>query len=188
LQDGSNKKKRTPTADDSNQRDRSLSVSLPSSRESEGSLEAELPSHAFSSDSENGDDNTNPTDNDEMINEPAPPIQPTSDTAAHNTSSITQAASSTVPEPSAQAADISINTQAVSGIDTISTLQDNDKVKIERLVRNFINVFIQNPELWKEFNEVVNSSPTNITKKTQSHSNPAIKLEPSNVIIIVINI
>jgi hypothetical protein len=139
LQDGSNKKKRTPTADDSNQRDRSLSVSLPSSRESEGSLEAELPSHAFSSDSENGDDNTNPTDNDEMINEPAPPIQPTSDTAAHNTNSITQAASSTVPEPSAQAADISINTQAVSGIDTISTLQDNDKVKIERLVRNFIN-------------------------------------------------
>ena len=134
LQDRSNKKKRTPTADDSNQRDRSSSViSLPSSRESEGSLEAELPSHAFSSDSENGDDNTNPPDNDEMINEPAP-VQPTSDTAAPNTSINTQATSSTVPDTSAQAADISINTQAVSGIDTISTLQDNDKVKIERLV------------------------------------------------------
>ncbi|CAG8678865.1 7452_t:CDS:2, partial [Funneliformis caledonium] len=80
---------------------------------------------------------------------------------AYNTSINTQAASSTVPEPSAQAADISINTQAVSGIDTISTLQDNDK-----------------------FKEVVNSSPTDIIKKTQSHNNPAIKLQPSNDTLI----
>ncbi|CAG8502315.1 8311_t:CDS:2, partial [Funneliformis caledonium] len=71
-----------------------LSVSLLSSREFEGLLKAKLLLHAFSSDSEN----------------------------AHNTSINTQAASSTVPEPSAQAANISINTQAVSDINTISIL------------------------------------------------------------------
>jgi hypothetical protein len=39
-----------------------------------------------------------------------------------------------------------------------SELQDDDETKVGRVVRHFINVFVQNPDLWKEFKEVVDST------------------------------
>jgi hypothetical protein len=57
-----------------------------------------------------------------------------------------------------------------------SNLGDEEEIKVERLVRHFINVFIQNPNLWKEFKEVIDltSNPVTIPsvkgKEVQRHT------------------
>ena len=45
----------------------------------------------------------------------------------------------------------------------IRSLSETDERKVERLVRGFINVFVQNQSLWREFKEVVDSTSSPVT-------------------------
>lgn len=65
--------------------------------------------------------------------------------------------------------DVDINVQQ-------SKLQDDEEKKVARVVRHFINVFVQNPNLWNEFKEVVESTlhpvaiPSIKGKEVQHHT------------------
>ena len=39
----------------------------------------------------------------------------------------------------------------------LSRLQQTDEIKVERVVKGFINVFVRNPAIWNEFKEVIES-------------------------------
>ena len=192
LQDESNRKKRT-----SNQRNRSSSVVSIRSKDSSELLETELPPQAFSSDNEDGD--TENYDNDTASSKsiedaaqvastsiPAPITQATSnDVQASTTASNAQGTNTSI---NAQGTNASINgqedyipafsdTQAASNTPPLQALQEADEIKVEKLVRSFINTFVKNPNLWKEFKEVVDSTsyPVNIHKQEQPYNDTQVK-------------
>jgi len=156
-----------------------------------------LPPQAFSSDNE--DDDTENYDNDTASSKsiedaaqvastsiPAPITQATSnDVQASTTASNAQGTNTSI---NAQGTNTSINgqedyisafsdTQAVSNTSTLQALQEADEIKVEKLVHSFINTFVKNPNLWKEFKEVVDSTsyPVNIHKQEQPYNDTQVK-------------
>src|SRR6266487_2996105 len=201
LQDESNRKKRT-----SNQRNRSSSVVSIRSKDSSELLETELPPQAFSSDNEDGDTENydNDTASSKSIEDaaqvastsiPAPITQATSnDVQASTTASNAQGTNTSINAQgtnasiNAQGTNASINgqedyipafsdTQAASNTPPLQALQEADEIKVEKLVRSFINTFVKNPNLWKEFKEVVDSTsyPVNIHKQEQPYNDTQVK-------------
>jgi hypothetical protein len=70
--------------------------------------------------------------------------------------------------------------------DARSKLQDDDETKIARVVRHFINIFVQNPNLWNEFKEVIESTShpiaiPSIKGKESEHYTPVS--QPSSQVI-----
>lgn len=55
------------------------------------------------------------------------------------------------------------STYNISRVSSIHQLPEDDEEKVERIVRSFVNVFVQNPVLWSEFKEVVDSTSAPIT-------------------------
>jgi hypothetical protein len=191
--DESNRKKRTSSTNAPNKRNRSSSVVSVRSKDSSELLGTELPPQAFSSDNE--DDDTENYDNDTASSksiEDAAQVASTSIpapiTQATDTSNDVQA-STTASSINAQETNTSINvqedytpafsdTQAASNTPPLQALQEAaDEIKVEKLVRNFINIFVKNPNLWKEFKEVVDSTsyPVNIHKQEQPYNDTQVK-------------
>jgi hypothetical protein len=62
------------------------------------------------------------------------------------------------------------------GLNVQSNLREEEEIKVARLVRHFINVFVQNPNLWNEFKEVMDSTSQPVTipsakgKEVQRHN------------------
>ena len=69
------------------------------------------------------------------------------------------------------------DTQAASNTSTLQALQEADEIKVKKLVRSFINTFVKNLNLWKEFKEVVDSTsyPVNIHKQEQPYNDTQVK-------------
>lgn len=59
----------------------------------------------------------------------------------------------------------------------------NDRIKIEKVVRSFINIFEQNPTLWDEFKEVFESTSYSKPKPYDNNYKPSLISQVINLFI-----
>jgi len=69
------------------------------------------------------------------------------------------------------------------------SLSEEEEIRVERVVRSFINVFVRHPNIWTAFKEVVEATSNPVTipsvkgKKVQRHNTLAIIPQPSFQVI-----
>ncbi len=69
------------------------------------------------------------------------------------------------------------------------SLNKEEEIRVERVVRGFINVFVWHPNIWNEFKEVIKaiSNPVTIPsvkgKDVRRHNSLAIISQPSSQVI-----
>ena len=69
------------------------------------------------------------------------------------------------------------------------SLSKEEEIRVERVVRDFINVFVRHPNIWSEFKEVVEATSNPVTipsvkgKKVRYRNSFAIIPQPSSQVI-----
>ena len=69
------------------------------------------------------------------------------------------------------------------------SLSKEEEIRVERVVRGFINVFVRHPNIWSEFKEVVEATSNPVTipsvkgKEVRRRNSLAIIPQPSSQVI-----